>query len=201
MIVYVETNFVLQLALRQEHHEDAEAVLQLAEQEKIKLFIPWFCIGEAYSKLTYLVRERTQLADECQRISNELSRDVQLRDTGFLKGLLDARVEFGRFNDEHVRLLDETTIRILKLNQTLKVDVNRVQESRRVRKELDFRPSDSIVYGCVLEHAKRKKGDKFFLNDDKAFHQPRVKKELETAKTKVLAINEGANFLNSMLES
>lgn len=197
MIVYIETNFVLQLALRQEHNRYAEAVLKLAEQEKIQLFIPWFCIGESYSKLTYLVRERMQLADECQRIADELSRDAQLRDSELLKWFLNARVELGRFNDEQVQLLDETTIRILKSSKTLRVDANRVQESRRVRKQLEFRASDSIVYGCVLEHAKSESGEKCFLNNDKAFHQPLVRKELKETKTKVLAIDKGSDFLTS----
>ncbi len=40
MRVYVETNFVLELALQQEQHAACEAILQLAEARQIALVLP-----------------------------------------------------------------------------------------------------------------------------------------------------------------
>ncbi len=48
MIVYVESNFVLELAFLQEEHERCLALLSLAESRDIHLVLPAFSIGEPY---------------------------------------------------------------------------------------------------------------------------------------------------------
>ena len=48
MIVYVESNFILELAYLQEEHEICEKILLLAEQERVSLLLPSFCVGEPY---------------------------------------------------------------------------------------------------------------------------------------------------------
>ena len=48
MIVYVESNFVLELAFLQEESEDCSEILQLAEAQRIELVFPSFCVGEPY---------------------------------------------------------------------------------------------------------------------------------------------------------
>jgi hypothetical protein len=44
--VYVESNFVLQLALLQESHSSCEAILQLCEGDESRLVIPAFSLVE-----------------------------------------------------------------------------------------------------------------------------------------------------------
>lgn len=51
MRVYVETNFVLELALRQEQNESCEALLRLAEASRIGLVVPAFSLLEPYATL------------------------------------------------------------------------------------------------------------------------------------------------------
>jgi hypothetical protein len=49
LIVYAETNFVLELALLQEQSASCEQLLAMAEQGTITLAVPAFCIvGERY---------------------------------------------------------------------------------------------------------------------------------------------------------
>jgi hypothetical protein len=49
--VYVESNFVLQLALLQEFHASSEAILQLCEAGSARLVIPAFSLIEPYRTL------------------------------------------------------------------------------------------------------------------------------------------------------
>ena len=42
MIVYVESNFVLEIALLQEEHEGCAAIIDLSESKSIDLVIPGF---------------------------------------------------------------------------------------------------------------------------------------------------------------
>ena len=41
MIVYIESNFVLELALQQEQAQSAEAILALAESNALRLILPY----------------------------------------------------------------------------------------------------------------------------------------------------------------
>lgn len=46
MIVYIESNFVLELAYLQEEHESCTKILNLSEADNIELVIPAYCVGE-----------------------------------------------------------------------------------------------------------------------------------------------------------
>lgn len=61
MIVYVESNFVLELALEQEQWAAANAILALAEQRKIKLAFPGFVLSEPFEQIARERRERNSL--------------------------------------------------------------------------------------------------------------------------------------------
>lgn len=39
MIVYVESNFVLEVALQQEQHESCNSIIQMAEEGKLQLVL------------------------------------------------------------------------------------------------------------------------------------------------------------------
>jgi len=60
MIVYVETNFILELAFEQDQHQEANEILKLAESGKIDLVFPGFSISESLSKVTRRSRERDE---------------------------------------------------------------------------------------------------------------------------------------------
>ncbi len=60
MIVYVKTNFVLELARLQEQHESCEELLNLASTNKIKLVLPAFSITEARTALVRLAKQRVE---------------------------------------------------------------------------------------------------------------------------------------------
>lgn len=60
MKVYVETNFVLELALEQAQHESCEQLLRLSEGGRIELVIPAYSLVEPHETLRrrHLNRER-----------------------------------------------------------------------------------------------------------------------------------------------
>ncbi len=58
MIVYVESNFVLELAFLQEEHESCDELITLAESHSIKLVVPAFSIVEPYDVLVRRSRQR-----------------------------------------------------------------------------------------------------------------------------------------------
>lgn len=59
MNVYVESNFVLQLALLQEFHASCEAIVNLCEAGCARLVIPAFSLIEPYRSSTLMPRIST----------------------------------------------------------------------------------------------------------------------------------------------
>src|SRR5437868_14166220 len=74
MTVYVESNFVLELAYLQEEHESCESLLGLAEDHKIELALPAFSITEARLSLGARAERRRKFRDHLARELRELIR-------------------------------------------------------------------------------------------------------------------------------
>ncbi len=67
MIVYVESNFVLELAFLQEEYESCLELLHLAESEAIHLVLPAFSVGEPYEVWVRRSKQRRELRDQLRR--------------------------------------------------------------------------------------------------------------------------------------
>ena len=74
MIVYVESNFVLELAFLQEEYESCLELLRLAESQAIHLVLPAFSIGEPYEVWVRRSKQRRELRDQLSTAIRELSR-------------------------------------------------------------------------------------------------------------------------------
>ena len=60
MIVYVETNFVIEVVLAQEHHIAAKTILSMAEMHKLELAFPSFILSEVSSTVVRRQKEREE---------------------------------------------------------------------------------------------------------------------------------------------
>lgn len=58
MNVYVESGFVLTLALQQDDHQAAHRVLELTQQRRITLKIPSFSLSEPFATVQYRANKR-----------------------------------------------------------------------------------------------------------------------------------------------
>ena len=74
MIVYVETNFILELAFQQEQRDACEEILHLSETGSVKLVIPAYCLAEPHEKLTRQEIERRRLQELLDRELQQLLR-------------------------------------------------------------------------------------------------------------------------------
>ncbi|MFB6097713.1 MAG: PIN domain-containing protein [Salinibacter sp.] len=74
MTVYVETNFVLELALGQEQSQSCRTILQLAEADEIRLVIPAYSLMEPYEKLIRDAQRRQSLAEDLEQELMQLGR-------------------------------------------------------------------------------------------------------------------------------
>src|SRR5262245_58559332 len=84
MIVYVETNFVLELTLLQSEHRDCSTLLDMAAANEFTLAIPAYCLGEPHGTLVARGKRRKDVHDDLQNVIEELSRSEpygELRNT------------------------------------------------------------------------------------------------------------------------
>lgn len=74
MIVYGESNFVLELALEQEEQAYAENVLVAAERGQIILVVPAFSIAEPFSTIDHRSRIRKRINNSISEQARQLER-------------------------------------------------------------------------------------------------------------------------------
>ena len=90
MNVYVESNFVLELALLQEQRESCESILSQCEEDRVRLVVPSYCLAEPHETLTRRHKQRTRMRDaldaEIREIARTASYSAQL--SGF-RGLTE----------------------------------------------------------------------------------------------------------------
>ena len=71
MIVYVESNFVLELALIQAERKACQEILAICQSGKAQLVIPAYCLAEPFETTTRRNRDRKELS---RRLEAELKQ-------------------------------------------------------------------------------------------------------------------------------
>jgi hypothetical protein len=79
VIVYVETNFLLELAYLQERRESCDVILEMAKTGEITLALPAFSAAEARATWGRRVSERQHFQSQLKRHIREISRSETLR--------------------------------------------------------------------------------------------------------------------------
>jgi hypothetical protein len=118
VIVYVETNFLLQLAPGQEQAPAADDLLRLAEQRRCALVIPAFCLSEPFATLAQRERARRNLRSTLSEQLRQLRRSTPHQDAAaalepllqFLHGL--EREAVGRLPGRRRILATAETVRV-----------------------------------------------------------------------------------------
>ena len=191
MRVYVETNFVLELALQQEQHAECDALLQLAEAQAIELVLPAYSVVEAIITLERRANERNVLLQHVERELREVARmqgypagAKNARDT--MKALLvDAVHEArGRFSRVASRLQDSGVL--------LPLTGAELAKAPSLRTEYGLSYPDALVLASVLEHLERDPVTSCFLNrNTKDFDDPRIHERLMKQSCRLIGNFQG----------
>ena len=121
MILYVETNFVIELALRQEEYQACRDLLSFAKQQPVvDLVLPAFCIGEAYEAGERKWAQRRQLHENLLGEITQIQRSEPFRERSKeLRKLTGLLVESG---EEQKRVLDGLLEELLTVARVLSLD-------------------------------------------------------------------------------
>lgn len=201
MNAYVESNFVLELALVQEQHASCERLLTLCEAGDIRIVVPAYSIVEPYETLLRRHLDRKRLKDTLDRELQQLSRTSGYahRLSGFEAStalLLDsAAEEIQRLEDVRTRLLACASV------IALEASILAIAAQQQARHGLSAK--DAIVYASVLSHLGSEAGPQScFLTRDADFDDPDIVEELKAHRCKLIPrFDAGLSYLSASLRS
>ena len=195
MNVYVESNFVLELAFEQEQHEACREILTLAATRRLDLRIPAYSLIEPAERLRRSGHQRLGLQMALASERRELRRtrsfsparndawDVVMGD--LVRTTQDAERRF----DELRRLLVDSAV-VLPLNE-------RVIERAST---LALRPPDAVVLATVLEDLEPGVPSCFLNRNTRDFDDPAVVKSLAAGNCKLIGrFDAGLSLLRMAL--
>ena len=198
MIVYIESNFVLELALLQKEHPSCDSIVTLAESQTIDLAIPAFSLLEPYEVWRRRTRERTELHNRLVPEMGQLERTEPFAKTAeHLKDLASILVLSG---DEDKRRLDQTVSRILDCAIVIPLQAETLSAAIQYQGSPGLSPQDSVVYASVIAHlSAASPGPKCFLTRDrKDFSNPVIKEELGRRECRLIhSFDDGLSYINS----
>ena len=200
MIVYVESNFVLELAFLQDEHEYCLTLLSLAESRDIHLVLPAFSIGEPYEVWVRRSKQRRELRDQLSTAIHELSRSRPYQGSSHeFQELTNLLLRSG---EEEKRRLDEALERILHTAEVIPIGLHTIRTAITFQKSRSLSPQDSIVYASILDHLAGASEDLrcFITKNSKDFVNPDIENELETYTCRLLTrFVDGSGYVRSRL--
>ncbi len=186
MNVYVETNFLLEVALVQEQHESCERIIGLCDSGCSTLIVPTFSIAESYETLIRRARERTQIANRLGQELRQLSRSKPYKEqVDALQGVAGLLVQ--SIDDENGRLT-AVLERVSKIAVLIPLAADIISAANRCRAIYKLEPQDSFVYCSVLHHLDLQGGAEgcFINRNSKDFSDLDIVESLESRGCKML---------------
>lgn len=179
MIAYVESNFILELALGQEEAAAAEAILLGAEQRLLELVIPAFALSEPFSTMSHRSRERKRLGNQLEDQFRQLRRSS--RHAATIQPVEKTpRVLLGIEKAES-DALDLVIIRSLRSVSRIDLTSDIFTSAIEYRRDYDLSISDAIIYAAVIADARMRGSgvSKLFISrNPKDFDIPQIRDEL-----------------------
>lgn len=144
MRVYVETNFLLELAFAQPHAEACEALIQLAEARTIQLAIPVFCFVEA-------AETRRRRIGVVRTFSQAPTPPAALNQLPWVQRAVDAfRDEIMREVAETSRRLAEVHTRMMQVAIMLPLDHAALTQRDTLEVRCGLDPPDAAVLASMM---------------------------------------------------
>jgi predicted nucleic acid-binding protein len=179
MIVYVESNFVLELALGQEQSASAESILQSAEKLDLVLALPDFSISEPFATTTQRGRQRRKLYRQLQYELRQLGRSQPHRQ---LVTQLDLTpVMLAEVEKTEMDLLESTISRLLAVAHIVHLDTVIFRNALQYRATYDLAIQDAVIYACVISDLGQRPAAEtkcFVSRNWKDFEDPGLRDEL-----------------------
>lgn len=200
MNVYVESNFVLELALRQPESESCRMLIDHAEKLEVTLIVPAYSLAEPYETITRRRKERERVKRDVDRVLTQLRRtDLYSEPADQLGNLTNLLITSASDEDLELRSVIE---RMAAVSEVIPLDSAVVAESLQCQADYDFSAQDALVYASVVRHLRRTTADENCLlnRDVKDFSDQSVVDQLANLGCRLFtSFEDGLNFIRSRL--
>ena len=200
--IYVETNYILELAFSQEQAQSCLRLLEIHERNGAKLVIPAFSIGECFDTLVRRSTQRKRLAEtvsvELKQISRSLAYKSEVPALDSITRLLINSLE------DDKRRLDEILVRVLEVAEIVPLNKGVVTGAIGYREKYGLGYQDSLVFSSVMYHLHSlDSAPSCFLNrNSKDFDDPDIVEKLGKMDCKMLfSFDKGLDYVNGFLGS
>lgn len=202
MDIYVESNFVLEVALEQEQHESCKRIIELSETGTARLIIPAYSLVEPYERIVRYAKRRTRVANDLSDQVKQLSRSKPYQEhTDALQRVTGLLVR--SFQEEKDRFR-QTVNKLLTFSQIIPLEAQVLINADGYQIDHDLSVQDSVVYASVLSHLSTSStADKCFLNRNrKDFDDPDIEETLSSYGCKMLfSFDNGYGYISSRIRS
>ena len=200
MNVYVETNFILELAFMQEQHESCLQLLELCRANKINLLIPAYSLVEPYETMIRSDKKRKRLTEELNTEFKQLSRSQSYSEQ--VNVLQDLASFLLRTREDQKQRLENTITQLVQLAEIIPLDGEIIRAAVSGQTELDLTPQDSVVYASVLSHLSNinSRNNCFLNRNRKDFNTPDITNNLASYNCRVLfSFESGLDYILSQI--
>jgi predicted nucleic acid-binding protein len=146
--VYVESNFTLELARRQEEVGEADELLKLAEAGSIELIFPAIALTEPFSTLLYYANERSRFLQTLNQQLSDLARSQPHQP--LVANMATVATSLATIRKDETDFLEQAVDRMLKIGRSIPLTAGVFAAARVAETQYDLAPQDAIVYASVI---------------------------------------------------
>lgn len=199
MNVYVESNFVLELALLQEQHAACEEILEMCAAREISLVLPAYSLMEPYGTVMRRQGDRKRVKAAVDGELRQLARTAVY--TERLQDLERATRLLLDSAEEDLERLESVRSRLLECAEIVPLDQAILARAPEHQARHSLSAPDAVVYASVLSHLERSSMPaSCFLNRDAGFSGSAIAEDLRARSCKFLrGFDQGLQFLRGTL--
>jgi predicted nucleic acid-binding protein len=198
--IYVETNFVLEIAFEQEQYPSCEKILKLCETDQAQLIIPAYSLAEPHEKLVRQARSRQELQLSLDKELRQLSRKSSYASR--IKNIQSISSLIVQSSEEEQHRFIQCRERLLQIGEIVSLTTDVLIAAADCENIYDLSPQDAIVYASVIDHLRlHQPRQACFLNrNSKDFDTPEIVNELNQLNCRMIPrFDHGYSFLKSQL--
>jgi len=201
MIVYVESNYILEIALQQEQFKYAQKLLELSQKKIINLVIPSISIIEPYWTINNKSHKRNKINEYLNQEIKQLNRSsIYNKKSQCLSNVNKYLININISTEVH---LEKTICDMQKKCEIIKFDSNIIKNSRNYN-YFKLKKIDLLILTSIIEDLKTQKSDErkcFISRNSKDFDSPEIKDLLsEYGCILINNFRDGINFINFILK-
>jgi hypothetical protein len=199
MRVYVESNFVLEVVLKQEQHVACEDLVGLAKTSSIELVLPSFSLLEPHQTIVRREKDWKALRSSLLEQAKQLDRTAWIASE--VPQLRQAVELLLRADQEAARRFSEVRASLLDVARMISIGTEVLQRASMLVAELDLELPDAVMLAAVLGDAASQPAPSVFLNrNTRDFDDPDIKKRLQDVNcTIVWTFHDGLARVKSAL--